>query len=167
MKEKIKYTIRDSILGLTLLATSDKGLCAVLIDKSSDRLVDDLKARFPEANLEKQDTVLEKLAQDVVIYINNPKDTFEGTLDIRGTDFQQKVWNQLCKIPRGKTSSYKDIAHSLRLPGAARAVAKACAANMIAVIIPCHRVIKSDGGISGYRWGVDCKKQLLTREGAL
>jgi len=128
--------------------------------------MDDLKTRFAMLEIEKNDVSLEKLPRDVIAYINNPKGKFNGKLDVCGTDFQQKVWHQLRKIPVGKTISNSEVANALGSPSAVRAVAGACAANPLAMVIPCHRVIKSNGEIAGYRWGIKRKENLLKMEGA-
>lgn len=166
MKETIQYTTRESSLGLTLIASSREGICAILLGDSAQALAADLKARFPGAVVEHNDTSLKETAEALVSYIDQPKGGFTGKLDLRGTDFQRRVWNQLRCIPVGKTASYTEVATALGAPNAVRAVAGACAANALAVVIPCHRVVKSDGALSGYRWGVERKRQLLEVEGA-
>ena len=166
MKEVIQYTTRKSSLGLTLVAVSDKGICAVLIDDSPDALAADLKTRFPQSVIEKNNVSIKEMAEEVIAYIDQPKGRFDGPLDMRGTEFQRKVWNQLRRIPVGKTASYSEVATRLNTPNAVRAVATACAANALAVVIPCHRVVRSDGTLSGYRWGAERKKKLLETEGA-
>lgn len=166
MKEVIQYTTRESSLGLTLVAVSSKGICAVLIDDSPDDLVADLKIRFPQYFIKRNDVAIQEMAEAVVTYIDQPKGKFDGRLDMRGTEFQRKVWNQLRRIPAGKTASYSEVATRLNTPNAVRAVATACAANPLAVVIPCHRVVRSDGTLSGYRWGVERKRKLLETEGA-
>lgn len=166
MKETIQYTTRESRLGLTLVAASDRGICAILLDDSAQALAANLKARFPGAVIEHNDATLKETAEAVVSYIDQPKGRFAGKLDVRGTEFQRKVWNQLRRIPAGKTASYTEVATALGAPNAVRAVAGACAANALAVVIPCHRVVKSDGALSGYRWGVERKRKLLETEGA-
>lgn len=166
MKETLLYTICPSYLGQTLIATSEKGICAVLIDSSRENLIADLKSRFPIANIECNNEKMEAVATKVIRSIENPKVPFADKLDTRGSEFQESVWKALRTIPTGRTASYSEVAKILDKPSAFRAVAGACAANAIAVLIPCHRVVKSDGGISGYRWGVERKRQLLQMEGA-
>ena len=166
MRETIQYTTRESSLGLTLVALSDKGVCAILMDDSVHALTTDLKARFPEAIVKHNDAALRETADAVCSFIDQPKGRFTEKLDVRGTEFQRRVWEQLLRVPAGKTSSYAEVAMALGAPNAVRAVAGACAANALAVVIPCHRVVKSDGALSGYRWGVERKRRLLEAEGA-
>jgi AraC family transcriptional regulator of adaptative response/methylated-DNA-[protein]-cysteine methyltransferase len=167
MNKSIEYTIKNSSLGSVLVARSESGICAILMSDESELLVDDLHVCFPNASIEKGNGQLETIAGKVVDFIENPKDELNVTLDIGGTDFQRKVWNALQNVPLGTTVSYKDIAKKLRKPRSVRAVAGACAANKLAVVIPCHRVVKSDGKLSGYRWGTDRKQKLLVLEGAI
>lgn len=167
MKETIQYTIRESSLGLTMAAVSGKGICAILLGDSAKALTADLKVRFPGAVIEKNDDALKETVEAVVSYIGLPKGRFDGKLDVRGTEFQRKIWNQLRRIPAGTTASYTELAMALDAPNAVRAVAGACAANCLAVVIPCHRAVKNDGALSGYRWGVERKRKLLEMEGAL
>lgn len=154
--ELIKYKISNSSWGNCLTAYSGKGLCALFLGESSSELASALSARFPLAQCE----WLESLPYvDFML-------PYEGALDLRGTPFQLQVWDALRQIPRGKTCSYRHIAEQLGRPRAVRAVAGACGANPIAGIIPCHRVIRTDGKLSGYRWGVQIKEQLLNWEQA-
>jgi AraC family transcriptional regulator of adaptative response/methylated-DNA-[protein]-cysteine methyltransferase len=166
MKEVIQYTMQETALGRALIAKSEKGICAIFIHVSSENLVSELKLHFPSTVIEENDLALAATAKRVVAYINNPQEKFEDHLDMRGTTFQKKVWGQLGVIPVGKTASYSDVAQRLEVPHAVRAVAGACAANVLAVVIPCHRVVKKDGSLSGYRWGVERKQKLLEMEGA-
>jgi len=165
MQEEIKYIIKDFTLDSVLVAQSEKGVCAILIANDSLTLLADLQDRFPKASIRQAEAQLEKLANKIVKFIENPKGTLDIPLDVRGTDFQKKVWEALQEIPAGKTASYTAIAHNLKIPNAVRAVAGACAANALAVVVPCHRIIRSDGALSGYRWGVERKKKLLEIEG--
>jgi AraC family transcriptional regulator of adaptative response/methylated-DNA-[protein]-cysteine methyltransferase len=139
---------------------------SILIDDEPDALVRALQDRFPNAQLVGADKEYEQLVARVVGLVESPGVDFELPLDVRGTVFQRKVWQALRKIPAGKTASYADVARRIGAPKAVRAVAGACAANNIAVAIPCHRVIRNDGGVSGYRWGVERKRVLLERESA-
>src|SRR5262245_13997678 len=166
-KDQLDYVIAQSTLGCVLIARSEKGVCAILIGDSGAVLLRDLRKRFSNAHTVAGDDGLADLAANVVRFIENPGTELKIDLDIRGNDFQKRVWAALREIPAGKTVSYGEVANRLNAPGAARAVGEACAANALAIVIPCHRVLKSDGGISGYRWGVQCKRQLLTAEGAL
>ena len=164
--EDITYAMASSQLGLVLVATSGKGVCAIMIDDNARGLRDSLKSRFPRAALTEDSQRLERVAAEVVRFIEAPKSRLDVVLDIRGSDFQKRVWAALQAIPAGLTASYTEIAARLKAPTAVRAVAGACAANLLAVAIPCHRVVRSDGGLSGYRWGVGRKEALLKAEGA-
>jgi AraC family transcriptional regulator, regulatory protein of adaptative response / methylated-DNA-[protein]-cysteine methyltransferase len=167
LKETIRFKIGDSALGPVLVAASEKGVCAILFGEDSKTLTRDLQDRFPEAQLAGGEEDLAPTLAKVVSLIDAPVQALEAPLDMRGTEFQQRVWRALQDIPVGATASYKQIATSIGSPKAVRAVAGACAANALAVAIPCHRVVRSDGGLSGYRWGVARKRSLLAREGAL
>lgn len=167
IQEQVHYVIGRSVLGSVLVAQSAKGICGIMIGDRANALLHDLKARFPNASISAGDDALQKKAAEVIRFIENPRTTFDIELDIRGNDFQKRVWTVLRQIPVGKTISYGEIAKKLNTPGAARAVGRACAANALAVVIPCHRVVNSDGSISGYRWGVSRKRQLLAAEGAI
>lgn len=166
MQEIITYTIKDSILGSILIAQSQKGICAVYMDDHPSTLLKNFHVRYPEACRNDSDKTLNKRADKIIKYIDTSKSDLDVPLDIRGTDFQKKVWNTLRTIPSGKTVSYTDLANMLNQPNAVRAVAGACAANELAVIIPCHRIISKNRKISGYRWGRERKQQLLQLEGA-
>jgi AraC family transcriptional regulator, regulatory protein of adaptative response / methylated-DNA-[protein]-cysteine methyltransferase len=165
--EDIRFGIGESSLGPILVAATTRGLCAILMDDSADALLDDLQSRFPDAEFIGGDEQFETWMTRVIGFVDNPSLGLELPLDIRGTAFQQRVWKALQQVPVGSTVSYADVAERLGKPSAVRAVAGACAANALAVAIPCHRVVKTDGSISGYRWGVDRKRALLRREGAL
>jgi len=142
-------------------------VCAILFGDEPNSLIRELEDRFPRAVLQGGDANFEDTVARVVGFVERPAREFSLPLDIGGTAFQRRVWHALRQIPAGQTKSYSDIAHAIGQPTALRAVAHACAANAIAVAIPCHRVVRSDGAVSGYRWGVDRKRALLTREGAL
>jgi AraC family transcriptional regulator of adaptative response/methylated-DNA-[protein]-cysteine methyltransferase len=167
MSQLIEFTIKDSSLGSVLVARSETGICAILMSDESELLIDDLHVCFPDASIREGNGELGMLAGRVVEFIENPSDELDVPLDIGGTDFQRQVWNALQNVPIGTTVSYKDIAVKLNKPHSVRAVAGACAANKLAVVIPCHRVVKSDGKLSGYRWGTDRKQKLLVLEGAI
>ncbi len=152
--------------GSVLIAASDVGLCSVLLADTPEALVREAQTRFPDAKLAQKDTKIQKLLAVVIGVIEKPNKQFSLPLDLEGTVFQKQVWRALQKIPCGKTATYTDIAKRIGKPKSARAVAQACAANNIAVIIPCHRVVRTDGSLSGYRWGVERKKALLEREEA-
>ena len=162
--ETIRYSIGACSFGSILVARSEKGICAILIHDDDKPLLTDLQTRFPKAILIEDETDLNEWLSQVAHFIEAPKKGLELPLDIRGTLFQQRVWQLLQKIPLGTTASYTDIATQLGDPKAVRAVARACAANPIALLVPCHRVVRSDGGISGYRWGVENKRMLIARE---
>lgn len=163
----IQFAIGLSTLGSVLVGTSDKGICAILLGDDPVVLLDDLHARFPYAGIAAGGESLEQLAAKVVGFIEAPVAGFDCPLDIKGTAFQRRVWQVLRTIPAGSTASYADVAAKLGSPKAVRAVAQACASNSIAVAIPCHRVVRSDGALSGYRWGVARKKALLEKEAAI
>lgn len=160
----IRFAVGESSLGPILIATSDKGVCAILMDDDPDALVRDLQDRFPKARLIGADADFEAVVAKVVGFVEAPGLGLDLPLDVRGTAFQQRVWRALTELPAGKTASYADVARAIGAPGAVRAVAQACGANALAVAIPCHRVVRTDGALSGYRWGVERKRALLARE---
>lgn len=162
--ENIHYSIGACSFGSILVAYSDKGICAVLIHDDEQPLFADLQKRFPKATLVEDKTDFKNWLVQIIHFVEAPKKGLQLPLDIRGTIFQQRVWQLLQKIPLGTTASYTDIATKLGDPKAVRAVARACAANPIAILVPCHRVVRRDGGISGYRWGVENKRMLIARE---
>ena len=161
---EIRFAIGECSLGSILVAQSDRGVCAILLGDEPDQLARDLEDRFPRAKLIGGDTEFEQLVATVVGFVEAPGLGLNLPLDVRGTAFQQRVWKALLDIPAGKTTSYAEIAAHIGAPNSARAVAQACSANALAVAIPCHRVVRSDGGLSGYRWGVERKRTLLARE---
>jgi len=164
--ETVRFAIGQTSLGAILVAATDKGIVAIQFADEPDVLLRDLQDRFPKAQLVGGDAEFERLVARVVGSVENPSAGFDLPLDVRGTAFQQRVWQALRDIPAGATASYSDIARRLGAPEAVRAVAGACAANDIAVAIPCHRVVRNDGALSGYRWGVARKQALLNREAA-
>ncbi|HUO01535.1 MAG TPA: bifunctional DNA-binding transcriptional regulator/O6-methylguanine-DNA methyltransferase Ada [Rhizomicrobium sp.] len=164
--EEIRFAIAKTSLGALLVAASDKGVCAILLGDDPEKLLRDLQDRFSKACLLGGDAKFEKLVARVVGLVEDPGKGLDLPLDIRGTAFQQRVWKALAAIPAGATRSYADIARKIGRPKAVRAVAQACASNTLAIAIPCHRVVKTDGGLSGYRWGVARKEELLRREEA-
>jgi AraC family transcriptional regulator of adaptative response/methylated-DNA-[protein]-cysteine methyltransferase len=161
---EIRFAVGECSLGAILVASSEKGLCAILMGDDPDALVRDLQDRFAKATLLGGDAAFESTVATVVGFVEAPGTGLDLPLDVRGTAFQQRVWQALREIPAGSTASYTDIAARLGSPNAVRAVAGACAANALAVAIPCHRVVRSDGALSGYRWGVERKRALLDRE---
>ena len=162
---EIRFAVGECSLGSILVAATDKGVCAILLGDDPDALTRDLQDRFPKAELTGGDPAFQAMVAQVVGLVEAPGQGLDLPLDIGGTAFQQRVWQALRAIPAGKTASYADIARAIGEPKAVRAVARACGANALAIAIPCHRVVRSDGSLSGYRWGVERKRELLTREG--
>lgn len=160
----IRYGFADTRFGLIVVAQTELGVCAVLFGESRKALEAELSMRFPQANLQHDEHDVQMQLAAVVKKISLPESALQIPLDIQGTVFQEKVWQALCKIDPGKTASYSDVAQAIGQPKAARAVAKACAANPIAVLVPCHRVVRGDGSLSGYRWSVARKQALLDAE---
>ncbi|MCX2546140.1 bifunctional DNA-binding transcriptional regulator/O6-methylguanine-DNA methyltransferase Ada [Pseudomonas sp. COW5] len=160
----IRFAVGQCSLGAILVAQSDRGICAILLGDDPHQLVCDLQDQFRRANLIGADAEFEQLIAHVVGFIEAPAIGLDLPLDVRGTAFQERVWQALREIPVGSTASYADIAQRIGSPKAVRAVAQACGANSLAVAIPCHRVVRSDGNLSGYRWGVERKRELLSRE---
>lgn len=164
LDEEIRFAVGQTCLGAILVASSKKGVAAILLGDDPDGLVQDLQDRFPRAHLIGADRDYEGMVARVVGFVEAPEVGLNLPLDVRGTAFQQRVWQALREIPPGSTVSYAEIARRIGSPKAIRAVAGACAANNIAVAIPCHRVVRHDGSISGYAWGVDRKRALLEHE---
>ncbi|HEY2048000.1 MAG TPA: bifunctional DNA-binding transcriptional regulator/O6-methylguanine-DNA methyltransferase Ada [Caulobacteraceae bacterium] len=162
--EDIRFAVGQSSLGSILVASSDQGVAAILLGDDPGDLVQNLQDRFPKARLIGGDGDYEQLVARVVGFIETPQLGLDLPLDVRGTAFQRRVWQALREIPAGRTVSYAEIARTIGAPKATRAVAGACAANNIAVAIPCHRVVRNDGSLSGYAWGVDRKRALIDRE---
>ncbi|MBV7572521.1 bifunctional DNA-binding transcriptional regulator/O6-methylguanine-DNA methyltransferase Ada [Pseudomonas sp. PDM32] len=160
----IRFAVGQCSLGAILVAQSERGVCAILLGDDPHQLVCDLQDKFRRANLIGADQAFEALIAKVVGYIEAPAIGLDLPLDVRGTAFQERVWQALREIPVGSTASYADVALRIGSPKSVRAVAQACGANSLAVAIPCHRVVRSDGNLSGYRWGVERKRQLLERE---
>ena len=161
---RIAFAIAQTSLGALLVARSARGVCAISLGDDPDALLRELQDRFPRAELVGGDAGFDRLVAQVVGLIAQPGIGHDLPLDVRGTAFQQRVWQALRRIPPGQTASYADIAARIGSPKAVRAVAQACAANTLAIAIPCHRVVRSDGALSGYRWGVARKRALLERE---
>jgi AraC family transcriptional regulator, regulatory protein of adaptative response / methylated-DNA-[protein]-cysteine methyltransferase len=166
INEEIKFAVGQTSLGAILVASSRKGVAAILLGDDADELVRGLQDRFPKARLIGADRDYEALVARVVRFVEAPEIGFDLPLDVRGTAFQQRVWQALQEIPVGTTVSYAEIAERIRARSSVRAVASACAANNLAVAIPCHRVVRRDGSVSGYAWGVERKRALLEREAA-
>src|SRR5262250_1893978 len=162
----IRFAVGQCSLGAILVAATSKGVCAIEFGDDPETLVRALQDRFPKAQLLGGDKAFERLVAQVVGFVETPARGLDLPLDIRGTAFQQRVWKAIREIPAGSTASYRDLAKRIGAPKAVRAVAQACGANGIAVAIPCHRVVRTDGALSGYRWGIERKQALLAREGA-
>jgi AraC family transcriptional regulator, regulatory protein of adaptative response / methylated-DNA-[protein]-cysteine methyltransferase len=162
--EEIRFAVGQSSLGAILVAASGKGVCAISMGDDPGRLVRDLQDRFSNAKLMGADREFEALVARVVAVVEAPGLGSQLPLDVRGTAFQRRVWKALRQIPCGSTASYAAIARKIGAPRSVRAVAQACAANPVAVAIPCHRVVRTDGALSGYRWGIERKRALLSRE---
>jgi AraC family transcriptional regulator of adaptative response/methylated-DNA-[protein]-cysteine methyltransferase len=163
----IRFAIGECSLGSILVAASKKGVCAILLGDNPEALARDLQDRFPKAALTGGDAEFDAWVAKVVGFVEMPRLGLDLPLDVRGTAFQQRVWHALSSIPVGSTASYSEIALKIGAPRSVRPVAQACGANALAVAIPCHRVIRSDGELTGYRWGVERKRALLDREAAL
>ena len=163
-REEIRFAVAACSLGSILVGASGRGVCAILLGDDPDALVADLERRFPRARLVAGDAGFDDLVAKVVGLVEQPRIGLALPLDLRGTAFQQRVWEALRAIPPGTTATYAEIAEAIGMPKAVRAVAAACAANAVAVAVPCHRVVRKGGGLSGYRWGVERKRALLDRE---
>src|ERR1700674_2976832 len=161
----IRFAAGECSLGSILVAASDLGICSIAIGNDPNTLVKELQDRFPNAELIGGDKQFERMVARVVAFVENPSAELELPLHVQGTAFQQRVWKALCEIPCGMTYTYSELARKLGQPNATRAVAGACAANTLAVAIPCHRVVRTNGSLSGYRWGVERKEKLLHVEG--
>jgi AraC family transcriptional regulator of adaptative response/methylated-DNA-[protein]-cysteine methyltransferase len=162
----IRYAITDSPLGKMLVAATDLGVCATSFGSLASELEDDLAARFPESKREHDEKGLGATIKNILAQMSEHPVALELPLDVRATAFQRRVWEALRRIPRGETRTYAQIAREIGQPTAVRAVARACATNPVAVVVPCHRVIGSNGTLTGYRWGVERKKKLLELEHA-
>jgi AraC family transcriptional regulator of adaptative response/methylated-DNA-[protein]-cysteine methyltransferase len=163
-EREIRFGIGKCSLGLALVACSNRGICAILMGDDAELLRSDLHDRHPQARLIDGDVELASVVAKVVDMVEARGSAFDLPLDIAGTDFQQRVLRVLRTIPVGATTSYAELARRIGSPASARAVASACAANALAVAIPCHRVVRRDGTLSGYRWGIERKRALLERE---
>jgi AraC family transcriptional regulator of adaptative response/methylated-DNA-[protein]-cysteine methyltransferase len=162
----INYTIADSPLGKLMVAATEKGICSVSFGDSEDALRSELEQEFFAAKIAKDESALKSAVDAILRGMNGERTILSLPLDIRGSAFQMRVWSELRKIPYGETRSYGEIAEKLGNRNAVRAVARACATNPVALVNPCHRVIGADGKLSGYKWGIERKKQLLTKEKA-
>jgi AraC family transcriptional regulator of adaptative response/methylated-DNA-[protein]-cysteine methyltransferase len=162
----IHFGITESTLGSIAVARGRKGVCAILFGDDRRALTRDLRQRFPRAELVEDAAALATTFARIVRFVDSPAAGIDLPLDVGGTAFQQRVWRAIKQIPAGATVSYADIARNIDAPKSVRAVAQACGANTLALAIPCHRVVRSDGALSGYRWGINRKRALLEREAA-
>ena len=162
----VRHATAATALGVLLVAVSPRGLCAAALGDDEATLAAELRARFPGARAAADDAQVGRMLARLVAMIEGTDDGADLPLDVRGTDFQQRVWSALRAIPRGDTLTYTELAGRLGMPHAVRAVASACAANTLALAIPCHRVLRRDGSLAGFRWGVARKRELLRREAA-
>lgn len=163
---EIRFAIAECSLGSVLVAATGRGVCAIAFGDEPEALVRDLEDRFPKAKLIGGDADFDRVVAAVIAVVETPGTSFDLPLDVRGTAFQQRVWQALRKIPAGGKVTYEELAARVGMPAAIRAVAQACAANPVAFVIPCHRVVRKDGSAGGYRWGIERKRKLLEREGA-
>jgi O-6-methylguanine DNA methyltransferase len=162
--DDLAYAVGESTLGSVLLARSAGGICSILIGSGAEELKNDLATRFPESRLIRNDRKLSDDLQKVLRFVEAPAEGLDLPIDMRGTPFQRRVWEELLRVPTGAIITYGALATRVGEPKTARAVASACAANAIALAIPCHRVVKNNGTLSGYRWGLERKRALLERE---
>ncbi|WP_313387875.1 bifunctional transcriptional activator/DNA repair enzyme AdaA [Achromobacter aegrifaciens] len=160
----IRFAVAQCSLGALLVAASDTGICEIALHENPEQLVRNLQDRFKAARLIGADAQFEGWVAAVVGFVEDPSRGLDLPLDVRGTAFQRQVWQALREIPVGETATYTDIAERIGSPRAVRAVARACATNNIALAIPCHRVVRTDGSLAGYRWGIDRKRELIARE---
>lgn len=164
MKGTLFYSISTCALGHLLVASTARGICAILLGDSENELLRELQTRHPRAVLAQREASDARHLEAVMGYLTNPQEAGALPVDFQGTEFQQRVWKELQQVPRGTTVSYAELADRIGAPKAARAVAGACAANPLAVVVPCHRVVRQDGQLSGFRWGVERKRALLDLE---
>ncbi|MGC2111513.1 MAG: methylated-DNA--[protein]-cysteine S-methyltransferase, partial [Candidatus Korobacteraceae bacterium] len=162
----IRFAVVPTSLGRMLVAATDRGLCAVRFGESVTELERDLRSEFHAAELQRDVSAMREYTEPLLAAIRGENTTIDLPLDVRATAFQMKVWEKLRQIPRGETRSYGEVARDLGAPSAVRAVARACATNPVALAVPCHRVVRSDGELAGYRWGIERKRKLLERERA-
>jgi AraC family transcriptional regulator of adaptative response/methylated-DNA-[protein]-cysteine methyltransferase len=160
------YRVGQCWLGSILVASTDEGIAAILLGDDRDALMRSLRSRFPDARLVDGDQRFDDLVAEVVRFVDAPASRFERPLDLRGTDFERRVWLALREIPAGSTATYSEIAARIGAPHASYDVGRACASNPLAVVVPCHRVVRKDGTLAGYRWGTRRKRALLAREAA-
>jgi AraC family transcriptional regulator of adaptative response/methylated-DNA-[protein]-cysteine methyltransferase len=163
----IRYAVGLCSLGSILIASTDKGICAVQLGDDPSGMLRGLQDRFPNAGFVSGGEDIERLVTEIAGFVETPARRLDLLLDVRGTAFQRRVWQAVCEIPPGSTRSYSDIAKQIDASKAVHAVSQACMSNVIAIAIPCHRIVRSDGGLSGYPWGVERKYALLKREASL
>jgi AraC family transcriptional regulator of adaptative response/methylated-DNA-[protein]-cysteine methyltransferase len=163
-RQKIAYTMADSPLGKLLVASTERGVCKISLGDDEQKLSESLYAEFPKAMIAADRSALKDAVRAILDYLEQKKTKIDLPLDLQATTFQMRVWRELQRIPYGKTLSYEQVAARLNQPSATRAVARACATNPVALVVPCHRVVRKDGGLGGYRWGLDRKKRLLAAE---
>jgi AraC family transcriptional regulator of adaptative response/methylated-DNA-[protein]-cysteine methyltransferase len=166
MDQEILFSTGECVLGVMLVARSERGVCAILLGDDAGELRRDLEQHFRQCGLREENAQLETLVSKVASFLAAPATGFDVPLDLRGNAFQLRVWTALREIPAGSTETYAEVARRIGAPQCAKEVGEACAANVLAAAIPCHRVVRKDGGLGGYRWGVDRKRALLQREGA-
>ncbi|HLS89204.1 MAG TPA: methylated-DNA--[protein]-cysteine S-methyltransferase [Sphingobacteriaceae bacterium] len=160
----IKYGVFPCTLGRILVAANDEGVCFISLGDDDRQLEQELSARFADEGLEQDADAVQRWAEPLQEYLRGQMQDLDIPLAVTATPFQQRVWREVARIPRGATRTYKEVAAAVGKPGAARAVARACAANPVAVVVPCHRVVRTDGSISGFRWGIQRKLALLAME---
>lgn len=161
---KIEYTIAKSPLGKVLVAATERGVSAVYLGDTENKLVAELREEYPRAEISSARNNAQRWVREIVQRIKGMPAQGELPLDLRATAFQRRVWQELQRIPRGTTRSYSQVARALGRPNAVRAVARACATNPVSVVVPCHRVVRADGNLAGYRWGLERKRALLNQE---
>jgi AraC family transcriptional regulator of adaptative response/methylated-DNA-[protein]-cysteine methyltransferase len=166
MDQEILFSTGECVLGMALVARSERGVCAILLGDDAGALGRDLEQRFPQCRLREANSELETLVSKVADFLAAPATGFDVPLDLRGNAFQLRVWRALWEISAGSTETYAEVARRIGAPRSAKEVGEACAANLLAAAIPCHRVVRKDGALGGYRWGVKRKRALLQREGA-
>ena len=163
---KLGYTIAKSLLGKVLVAATERGVSAVYLGDDETKLIAELREEYPRAEIAAAANYFERWVKEILERIEGRPPHIELPLDLQATAFQRRVWQELQRIPRGRTRTYSQVARSLGEPRAVRAVARACASNPVSIVVPCHRVIREDGALAGYRWGLSRKEQLLARERA-
>ena len=161
---RIKYTTAKSSLGEVLVAATERGISAVYLGDAAPKLVNELREEYPRAEITAEKGAFSQWVQEIVARTEGSAPRRELPLDLQATAFQRRVWQELQRIPRGSTRTYSQIARAVGKPRAVRAVARACATNPVSVVVPCHRVVRADGNLAGYRWGVSRKERLLERE---